>query len=103
MLENGLNQNKQGSGLGLSICKNLAFKLNFKFNFESNYEEGSKFILDIPYEDSRELLDNNNKKIINRKHNLFENDFKDNIAEFFDIKKAEPLLKIDREENLLKN
>jgi len=50
MLETGSNYNKQGSGLGLSICKSLGSKLNIKLNFESVYGEGSKFYVYLPYE-----------------------------------------------------
>jgi len=93
MLENGLNQNAQGSGLGLSICKNLAFKLNFKLNFESNYGKGSKFFVHLPIEGSGELLDNDTIKSLNMNINLFKYELKDSIGEFFDIKKARTFIK----------
>ena len=37
--------NSKGSGLGLSIAKNLANKLNHKINFQSQIEKGTKFNL----------------------------------------------------------
>lgn len=40
-------QNKFGSGLGLSICKFLSDKLNHRLDFDSKYGEGTKFSLII--------------------------------------------------------
>lgn len=48
-LENGhVENNKLGSGLGLSICKNIAKRLGFLLNVKSEYKKGSKFSLFIP-------------------------------------------------------
>lgn len=52
MLKNGQDQNKQGSGLGLSICKSLAANLNIKLNFESVYGQGTKFFVIVPAVDN---------------------------------------------------
>lgn len=49
MLEPSKNEdNKFGSGLGLSICKNIAEKLNLILDFKSDYGKGSKFLIYIP-------------------------------------------------------
>lgn len=62
MLQNGQDQNKLGSGLGLSICKSLAMNLKINFNFNSVYGEGTKFIIHIPVE----MDEINKKKMSNR-------------------------------------
>ena len=52
--------NKRGSGLGLSISKNLALSLNHEIGFKSVYGKGSKFFLKM--ECNQPIL---NKKEIN--------------------------------------
>ena len=44
--------NIQGSGLGLSITKNLAKSLNYNIGFESAYGEGSRFYVQIKNNES---------------------------------------------------
>lgn len=39
---------KEGSGIGLSLLKSIAYGLGIKINLESVYGEGSKFILIVP-------------------------------------------------------
>jgi len=56
MLEPGSYQNPQGSGLGLSICKSLAYKLNIKLDFHSEYGKGSKFFVYIPLDMSVRVI-----------------------------------------------
>jgi signal transduction histidine kinase len=48
MLDDGVNLNSQGSGLGLSICKSIANKMKIDFYFESQYGEGSTFLILVP-------------------------------------------------------
>jgi len=50
MLNLGQNQNmnRMGSGLGLSICKNLSQRLGIKISVESKMNAGSTFKLEIP-------------------------------------------------------
>jgi signal transduction histidine kinase len=48
MLEDRDNLNRQGSGLGLSICKSLADLLDLKLEFKSIYGKGTEIIIDIP-------------------------------------------------------
>lgn len=36
---------KQGTGLGLSVCKKLLSEYNAELDFESNYKKGSKFFI----------------------------------------------------------
>ena len=48
MLEDKENLNKQGSGLGLSICKSLADLLDLKLEFKSEYGKGTEISIDIP-------------------------------------------------------
>jgi signal transduction histidine kinase len=48
MLEDENNLNKQGSGLGLSICKTLTNLLNIDLKFTSEYNVGTEAILTIP-------------------------------------------------------
>jgi len=48
MLESSSHQNPLGSGLGLSICKSLAYKLNIKLDFDSEYGKGSDFFVYVP-------------------------------------------------------
>lgn len=48
MLGDGINLNSQGSGLGLSICKSLAFKMDLRLNFKSKYGAGTKFYIKVP-------------------------------------------------------
>jgi signal transduction histidine kinase len=42
------DDNKFGSGLGLSICKNIAEKLNLILDFKTKFGKGSKFFIFIP-------------------------------------------------------
>ncbi len=48
MLGDGFKLNNQGSGLGLSICKSLAYKMKLRLNFKSKYCDGTKFYITIP-------------------------------------------------------
>ena len=48
MLEDKDNLNRQGSGLGLSICKNLSNLLDLELEFKSVYGKGTEISLDIP-------------------------------------------------------
>ena len=48
MLEDRENMNRQGSGLGLSICKNLANLLDLKLEVKSVYGKGTEISIDIP-------------------------------------------------------
>ena len=41
---------ERGTGLGLTICKNIMQKLGGDIVLDQNYEKGSKFILRLPYE-----------------------------------------------------
>lgn len=69
MLDSGSYQNPQGSGLGLSICKSLAYKLNIKLDFKSEYGKGSKFYIYIPIE----IENIPRKKLISRNYISLEN------------------------------
>jgi CheY-like chemotaxis protein len=42
------NLNRQGCGLGLSICKTLADMLDLKLEFKSEYGKGTEITIDIP-------------------------------------------------------
>ncbi len=44
---NSLNDNNIGSGIGLSVCKNLADKLKMNINLQSDYRKGSIISLNI--------------------------------------------------------
>lgn len=48
MLEPSKSDNKFGSGLGLSICKNIAEKMNLILDFKTTYGKGSKFFIYVP-------------------------------------------------------
>ncbi len=58
--------NKHGSGLGLSICKFISEKLNHKLEFKSVYGKGSKFSILI-FEENLKI--NQNIKIVNQYFN----------------------------------
>ncbi len=61
MLESSSYQNPHGSGLGLSICKSLGYRLNIKLDFNSEYGKGSNFFVYVPLEMSDQVsktLDN---------------------------------------------
>ena len=45
LLNNDIEYTSKGSGLGLSITKNLAIALNHQIDFESKYGKGSKFYI----------------------------------------------------------
>ncbi|MFV9549887.1 PAS domain S-box protein [Algibacter sp. PT7-4] len=47
-LDGGLNRVHEGSGLGLSICKNLLEKLGGSIQVESKKDKGSNFMFKIP-------------------------------------------------------
>ena len=51
--------NNQGSGLGLSISKQLCDFLKYKIGFVSRYGKGSKFYLRLAYNSLDESSDNN--------------------------------------------
>lgn len=64
-LENGLKENnKLGSGLGLSICKNIARKLNIELGMKSEEEKGSKFYIKIPVME-KDIIPKKQEKISN--------------------------------------
>ena len=44
-MNNDIEYTSKGSGLGLSITKNLAIALNHQIDFESKYGKGSKFYI----------------------------------------------------------
>ncbi len=46
---------RQGSGLGLSICKRLISMMNGKINAASELGKGSTFTVDIPFKESNEV------------------------------------------------
>ncbi len=60
---NSLNKNNIGSGLGLSICKNLADKLKMKINIQSDYRKGSIISLIINYDNLEKNLKKYKKDI----------------------------------------
>lgn len=43
-----LDNNKQGAGLGLSICRMMAQNLDGKVWLDTHYKEGARFLLAIP-------------------------------------------------------
>lgn len=47
-LEEHEDLNKQGTGIGLSICKNLIEKMGGKIKVESKVGEGTSFIISVP-------------------------------------------------------
>ena len=47
-LNEGLNRTHEGTGLGLTICKNLIEKLGGTISVESKKDEGSKFTFSLP-------------------------------------------------------
>jgi polar amino acid transport system substrate-binding protein len=49
-VDSSMRKRYQGSGLGLSICKNLVSLLNGELWFESNFQKGSEFYFSIPTE-----------------------------------------------------
>jgi len=69
MLGDGSYLNIQGSGLGLSICKSLAYKMNLKLNYESEYGVGTRFFIKIPIKKELNKSANN----INPKLDLIHN------------------------------
>lgn len=69
-----LNRNVEGSGLGLSICKQLTSLMNGTLTVESVYGEGTTFIVRIP----QKVLDRNklsnylvHQKLEEKKHSVF--------------------------------
>lgn len=44
-----LDDKKQGSGLGLDICRTIAKKLNGEINIDRQYTNGARFYFNIPY------------------------------------------------------
>lgn len=72
--------NKLGSGLGLSICKNIAMRLNLKLNVKSEYRKGSKFSMMIPVDLEEDFLNElENDLLIKDNKGNFEEDNKINI------------------------
>jgi len=71
MLGDGINLNSQGSGLGLSICKSLAYKMKLKLNFKSEYGSGSKFFIQIPVNNDSHLHKSSNN--LNKSLDKFRN------------------------------
>jgi signal transduction histidine kinase len=47
-----LNSNKQGAGLGLSICRMMAESLGGKVWLDTHYTAGARFVLTIPRKES---------------------------------------------------
>jgi len=45
-----LDNNKQGAGLGLSVCRMIANNLDGKVWLDTAYTDGARFILAIPVE-----------------------------------------------------
>jgi anti-sigma regulatory factor (Ser/Thr protein kinase) len=50
--EDSIKNNKLGSGLGLSICKNISDKLNCKIGVKSEYKIKTEFYLMIPIKEN---------------------------------------------------
>jgi len=127
LIENDLktDNNKFGSGLGLSICKNIADRLGIKISFESEYMKYSKFTILIPClkkEDQNIVFNKNlnlckyknsdlsltkrnyekkiNGKMIikNRKHNLFDDN---HILDEKNISNNKSLLTINYNDSLI--
>lgn len=72
MLERHKLLNNHGSGLGMSIIKDLLTKLNSELNFSSELEKGTKFWFELPIAIARDSTDSkkhatllNNSKITN--------------------------------------
>lgn len=68
--ESGNSENiKLGSGLGLSICKNIAKRLGIKLDVRSEFRKGSKICMLIPvsvsdYDNHNDIKYNNNSNYI---------------------------------------
>ena len=82
-LESGnAENNKLGSGLGLSICKNIAKRLGILLDVKSEYKIGTKIFMLIPVavEDiDISLIDNSNDRNFNFINNSFNNVNKENV------------------------
>jgi len=52
-IDKGRSIDKGGSGLGLSICKNLALMMGYSVGVESNEPKGSIFFIDIKSDNSK--------------------------------------------------
>jgi len=74
---NSLNDNNIGSGLGLSICKNLAEKLKMNINLQSDYGKGTIMSLNINYEN----LENDLNMIIKNKYQSNSDNFNSTLNE----------------------
>mgnify|MGYP000898912592 CR=1 FL=1 len=73
--------NKFGSGLGLSICKNIAERLNLVLDLKTNYGKGSIFIIYIPFNSDEVNMDEYDSILMNEKGSEIsqsKNYFKDN-------------------------
>ena len=47
-----LDNNKQGAGIGLTICKLIASNLNGEIWLDTDYTGGARFVFMIPYVES---------------------------------------------------
>ena len=65
----------KGSGLGLSITKNMAQALNHKINFTSKFGEGSKFYILIECSQNYEENQSSNKTMCRARPKLFNKTF----------------------------
>ena len=73
------NSNYHGTGIGLSICKNIAKRMNMEIRFKSIFGQGSEFTIEIPIlrnlgikaNHVRELQNINEKENISQ-HKIFE-------------------------------
>jgi len=68
--------NKMGSGLGLSICYNIAKKLGYNVEFDSIEKSGTVFKIEIPY-----LIDKNSNDNQINKTNIWNNQKKFGIID----------------------
>ena len=49
----GYRNNSYGTGIGLSICKNIAFRMNMDIKFKSKLGEGTEFNIEIPIKENK--------------------------------------------------